>query len=83
LSDDKGVFGGGQDNPFRKWQKEYWETHRTELLAISQYAASHPDEMFAEAFVQAQDTRHPDTLAYKLSREIMDAFERYMKGEPL
>lgn len=83
LSDDKGVFGGGQDNPFRKWQKEYWETHRAELPAISQYAASHPDEMFAEAFVQAQDTRHPDTLAYKLSREIMDAFERYMRGEPL
>lgn len=83
LSDDKGVFGGGQDNSFRKWQKEYWETHRAELPAISQYAASHPDEMFAEAFVQAQDTRHPDTLAYKLSREIMDAFERYMRGEPL
>lgn len=83
LSDDKGVFGGGQDNQFRKWQKEYWETHRAELPAISQYAASHPDEMFAEAFVQAQDTRHPDTLAYKLSREIMDAFERYMRGEPL
>lgn len=83
LSDDKGVFGGGQDNSFRKWQKEYWETHRAELPAISQYAASHPDEMFAEAFVQAQDTRHPETLAYKLSREIMDAFERYMRGEPL
>jgi hypothetical protein len=83
LSDDKGVFGGGQDNPFRKWQKEYWETHRAELPAISQYAASHPDEMFAEAFVQAQDTRHPDTLAYKLSREIMDAFARYMRGEPV
>lgn len=83
LSDDIGVFSGGQDNPFRKWQKEYWEMHRTELLSISQYAASHPDEMFAEAFVQAQDTKHPDTLAYKLAREIMDAFERYMRGEPL
>lgn len=83
LSDDKGVFGSGLDNPFVKWEKEYWETHRAELLAISRYAASLPEEMFAEAFVQAQDTRHPDTLAYKLSREIMDAFERYTRGEPL
>ena len=83
FSDDKGVFSGTSDNPFRKWQKDYWEKHRAELPAISKYAASHPDEMFAEAFVQAQDTRHPDTLAYKLSKEIMDAFERYMRGEPL
>lgn len=83
LSDAYGVFGGNSDNEFRKWQWQFWETHRMELNSISQYAASHPDEMFAEAFVQVQDTRHSNTLAYKLAREIMDAFERYRNGEPL
>jgi len=82
LSDDKGVFAGSHDNKFRQWQNDYWIKHKDELPAISKYAASHPDEMFAEAFVQAQDTRHPDTLAYKLSKEIMDAFDKYNRGEP-
>lgn len=79
LSDSYGVFSGGNENPFRKWQLEFWEQHKEELLSISLYAASQPDEMFAEAFVQYHDKEHQDTLAYKLASEIIETFIKYSK----
>lgn len=80
LSDSYGVFTSGRENPYKDWEWRFWELHKEELPALSLYAASHPDEMFAEAFVQYHDKEHTDTLAYKLASEIIETFIRYIKG---
>ena len=65
-----------QGSIYFDWLVNYWETHQTELLAMSKYAASNPGEMFAEAFLQVHDTEHKGTEAYRMASEIISEFRR-------
>lgn len=69
-ADSHGFFGGNSEA--HEFLTEFWKTHQDELLSISKYAASSPDEMFAEAVVQTFDTEHQNTLAYKLAQAIIE-----------
>ena len=65
-----------QGHEYFTWLQDYWRSHKTQLLAMSKYAASNPAEMFAEAFLQIHDTKHKGTDAYKMASEIIAEFRR-------
>ena len=80
LQEEYGLTGGSRSKAaldFSSWLYGYFEANKENARQISNYAAEHPFEMMAEAFVQIHDIEHQDTIAYKVAREIWDEFDNY------
>lgn len=82
IQDEYGLFGGARSPravKFSEWLYQYHANHKEEARQMSNYAADHPFEMMAEAFVQLHDVEHTDTVAYAIAKEIWDEFDDYAK----
>jgi len=80
IQEEYGLYGGSRSKEammFSRWLFDYLSNNKEDVRQMSNYAASHPFEMMAEAFVQIHDIEHTDTIAYRVAREIWDEFDKY------
>ena len=82
LMDSYGFFGNGEEplqKEAREWVLDFWKNHQHELMQISKYAASHPDEMIAECYVQIADKEHQGTIAYQTANTVITKMRGYIE----
>lgn len=83
IQEEFGLYGGSRTKEaaqFSEWLYDYWGKNKEDARQISNYAADHPYEMMAEAFVQLHDKEHKDTVAYRVASDIWKEFEDYRNG---